>query len=64
MAKYAVLKDVTPNRATVVSVHDQRDDALAAYDVEGDEATILDTTSASLEVGDRVYHDGVRCWLS
>ncbi len=66
---YAVVTDVTPNRCTIVSLHDTRDAADSAAEthdtgINGMPAEVMETriTADGMEEGDRAAHaDGI-CW--
>lgn len=56
---YAVLNDITPNRATVVSLHDDRDDAAEACRIAGDQTAKIGRVAADVNVGERVWLEEV-----
>lgn len=64
---YVVVSDVTPNRCTVVSVHDSESEAAAAAEatdtgINGMPAVVMRASSDHLEPGARAYHDASHVW--
>ena len=60
--KFAVANDITPNRCTILSLHETAAEAQAWADDDEQAGVFELTLSAELMVGDRAYHLDGTAW--